>query len=148
MKKFTSLQFMMLMSLAVGSSFVTECYGGSDKYADKSEKLGKSKSKPVAKNNAKKDDSMKCIESELRKIRRDFRKSNDRQQALDRLRALEPRIKALIARLKNSEEHGKIWETHEHTLNRKLRETREYVQGRAQKDKVEVQSRYDDQAAA
>jgi len=136
MKKFTSLQFMMLMSLAVGSSFVTECYGGSDKYADKSEKLGKSKkSKPVAKK-----DDMKCIERELRQIRRDFKKSGNRKEALERLRALEPRIEKLIACLKQSEKHGKIWETHEHTLNRKLRETRQYVKDHAKKDKVEMQS--------
>jgi hypothetical protein len=124
MKKFTSLQFMMLMSLAVGSSFMTECYGGSDKYADKSEKLGKSK-------RVEKKDDMKCIERDLRQIRRDFKKSGDRKEALERLRALEPRIKELIARLKQSEKHGKIWETHEHTLNRKLREARQYVEDHA-----------------
>jgi len=103
---------------------MTECYGGSDKYADKSEKLGKSK-------RVEKEDCMKSIESELRKIQRDFKKSGDRKEALERLRALEPRIKELIARLKQSEKHGKIWETHEHTLNRKLREARQYVEDHA-----------------
>ena len=126
MKKFTSLQVAFLMSLALGSTFMIECYGGSDKYADKSEKAGKSKK--IAK-----EDTMKCIEAELHKVRREFKKSGDRGVALEKLRALESRIKALVSRLKKSEKHGKMWETHEHTLNRKLREAREQVQKHVQK---------------
>ena len=53
MKKITSLQVAFLMSLALGSSFMTECYEKSDKYAEKSAKAKRVK--------AAKEDTMKCI---------------------------------------------------------------------------------------
>lgn len=117
------------MSLALGSSFITECYGSSDKYADPATKRAQS-----SKKNVQAQDSMKKIETDLYKIRREFKKSGHRQNALEQLKALEIRIKELIIRLKADEKHGAIWKTHEHTLNRKLRETREYIQNHEQKD--------------
>lgn len=129
MKKNKSTQFMILMSLALGSSFITECYGKSDKYADPATIRAQS-----SKKNVKAQDSMKKIEADLYKIRREFKKSGHRQNALEQLKALEIRIKELIVRLKADEKHGAIWKTHEHTLNRKLREAREYIQNHEQKD--------------
>ena len=139
MKKITSLQVAFLMSLALGSSFMTECYGKSDKYAEKS-----AKAKPVK---SGKKDTIKCIEADLHKIKRAFQKNHNKEEALEHLRALEPRIKALIASLKKSEVHGKMWETHEHTLNRKLREVREYVKNHEKKE-VAIQSRSQSDADA
>lgn len=129
MKKNKSTQFMILMSLALGSSFITECYGKSDKYADPATKRTES-----SKKNVKAQDTMKKIEADLYKIRREFKKSGHRQNALEQLKALEIRIKELIVKLKANEKHGAIWKTHEHTLNRKLRETREYIQNHEYKD--------------
>jgi len=133
---------MTLMSLAIGSSFVTECYGGKDKYANKSEKLEKSKPEKL--------DTMKCLEKQIHKIKRAFQKNHNKQEALEKLRALEPKIKALIARLKKSEQHGKMWEVHEHTLNRQLRDVRKFVEEYTElKDKeVKVQSKTSSQAFA
>lgn len=141
MKKITSLQFLTLMTLALGSSFVTECYGGSDKYADKSKKSASSKG-------GQKEESMKCLEKQLHQIKREFKKNHDQDEALRKLKALEPKIKALIARMKKSEKHGKMWEVHEHTLNRKLREIRDYVQNYSENKTVKVQSRTEAQALA
>ena len=134
---------MMLMSLAIGSSFMTECYGKTDKYANKSEKLGKSQK-------AEKEETMKCLQRQLHKIKRAFEKNHNREEALAKLEALEPKIKALIARLKKSEQHGKMWEIHEHTLNRQLRDIREFVQNYKEKkdQEVKVQSRSEEQATA
>jgi small-conductance mechanosensitive channel len=129
MKKNKSTQFMILMSLALGSSFITACYGNSDKYADPATKRAQS-----SKKNVKAQDTMKKIEADLYKIKREFKKSGHRQNALEQLKDLEIRIKQLIVRLKADEKHGAIWKTHEHTLNRKLRETREYIQNHEHKN--------------
>jgi len=116
MKKFTSLQCMMLMSLALGSSLVTPVHA---------------KAETIKKDQVS-HDSMKKIEKDLKRIRQEFKKSNNRQKALQELKKIETRVKAFIKHLKVSEKHGSMWEVHEHTLNRKLKEARECINKHSQ----------------
>lgn len=117
MKKLISMHVLILMSLTLGSVSMVQAYNNSPKYA----------SKETKKNN-KQPRSMKVLEKDLKKIKQEFKKSGDTQAANEKLDAIPARIKKIIAEMKAHELHGKMWEVHEHTLNRKLREAREYVQ--------------------
>lgn len=77
-------------------------------------------------------DSMSLIEKDLKRIKKACVKPCDAKKAMDELKVIEDRVKKLIKNLKQSEKHGAMWEVHEHTLNRKVRETREYIEKKAQ----------------
>jgi hypothetical protein len=130
MKKLLSLQALMLMSLVIGSTSLIEAYNNSNKYASKETK--KNNKIPAQSDKA----SMKSIEKLLHEIQREFEKSNDAKAANKKLNAIPAQIKKAIATMKKDEKHGKIWETHLHTLNRKLREIREYIQKHTKKIKI------------
>jgi len=136
MKKIISLQVLVAMGLVIGSASLIEAYGDSNKYANndakKSLKKTKSATRPVKESGACSDKAtMKSIERELHNVRRDFDKSGDAAAANERLSCIPAQIKQVIASMKNNEVHGKIWETHEHTLNRKLKEARAHVKRNA-----------------
>lgn len=110
------MHVLVLMGLALGSTSMVDAYNNSPKYA----------SKETKKNN-KQPKCMKNLEKDLKKIKQEFKKSGDAQIANKKLSAIPAQIKKIVAELKAHEVHGKMWEVHEHTLNRKLREVREYV---------------------
>ena len=132
MKKFTALQLLLGMGFITGTLSL-DAYGSSDKYAKQAERKKEKEKKryPQAKSDdkAKKQcqENMKSIEAQLRKIKRQFQKDHNASQALEQLKALEPKIKSVIANMKKNEQHGKMYEVHEHTLQRKLKKVREYV---------------------
>jgi len=127
MKKIISLKTTLLMGLAIGSSLTIDAYNNTNKYASKDTK--KSAKKSSSEHRA----SMKSIENDLYKIKQDFKKNHDAAAAHAKLEAMPAMIKSVVAEMKKSENHGKLWETHEHTLNRKLREVREFVKNHAKK---------------
>ena len=128
MKKIISLQVLVAMGLVIGSASLIQAYGDSNKYANNDAKKSVKKAKPTKESGSCHDKAtMKSIEKELRNVRRDFDKSGDAAAANERLSCIPAQIKQVIAAMKQNEEHGKIWETHEHTLNRKLKEARAHI---------------------
>jgi len=127
MKKIISLQTMLLMGLAIGSSYTIDAYNNTNKYASKDTK------KCAKTSSSQHRTSMKSIENDLYKIKQDFKKNHDSSAAHAKLEAIPAKIKSSVAEMKKNENYGKLWETHEHTLNRKLREVREYVKNNAKK---------------
>jgi len=71
--------------------------------------------------------SMKDIEKEIAKVRQQFKKNGDSSIAIKQLKNLERRVAKLVAKMKKDEVHGKMWEIHQHTLERKIKEAREFV---------------------
>lgn len=118
MKKITSLQFLMFMSLALGSSYMMIA-----KESQAKQKVAQ-EVKPV---------SMKSIEHCLNKIRQDFEKSGDAAAANKALKQVEKDIKKCVSELKAKEKHGKMYEVHQHTLERKLEEVRNFVNKKSHK---------------
>lgn len=133
MKKIISLQVLVAMGLVIGSASLLQAYGDTNKYANNDAKKSVKKAKPAKKEAGACHDkaTMKSIEKELRNIQRDFDKSGDAAAANQRLNCIPAQIKQVIAAMKQNEEHGKIWETHEHTLNRKLKEARVHIKNHA-----------------
>jgi len=128
------------MGLVIGSASLLQAYGDSNKYANNDAKKSAKKVKAAKVKPAKKEAdacsdkaTMKSIEKELRNIRRAFDKSGDAAAANERLSCIPAQIKQVVADMKKHEVHGKIWETHEHTLNRKLKEARAHVKHNAKK---------------
>lgn len=112
MKKNTMLRLMALLTLVTSSSFIMQA---------RSERSQASECQESGKG------SMKKIEREISQILKSFRKDNDADKANSKLDAVAPKIKRAVAKMKKSEEHGSMWEVHQHTLERKLREARAYV---------------------
>ncbi len=133
MKKIISLQVLVAMALVICSASLLQAYGDSNKYANNDAKKAVKKVKPAKKEAGAYHDkvTMKSIEKELRNIRRDFDKSGDAAAANERLSCIPAQIKQVIADMKKNEVHGKIWETHEHTLNRKLKDARAHIKSNA-----------------
>jgi len=124
MKKIISLQVCMLMSLAVGSTFMVDAYGNTNKYA---------KGKPA--HQSMQDDekkAMKDIEKDLHMIKSEFNKDHNALKANKELDKMPARIKKAISEMKAHEKAGKMWKTHESTLNRKVKGLREYIKHHTQ----------------
>ncbi len=121
MKKIISLHVIVAMSLTIGSASLIEAFGNVNKYAPKNVKMNKGS---VKKNH---NATMHSIEDELHSIRHDFKENGDVSAANKRLDCIPAQIEQVVADMKNHEVHGKMWEVHEHTLNRKLRSARKLV---------------------
>jgi len=137
MKNLRLSQVVMLMSLALGSTFTMLSYNNTPKYAHDKTKDGKQKAKDADKNAQKGKKEMKCIETDLNKIKREFEKDNNAERANQELDKINHRIKRAVQDMKDQEQAGRMYETHEHTLNRKLKEVRKYVKDHAAKSKQE-----------
>jgi len=70
---------------------------------------------------------MKAIEKQLEEIKRHFTKDHDAKAAKRKLKAIPAKIKKAAASMKKHSEHGKMWEVHEHTLQRKLQEVQDFI---------------------
>jgi hypothetical protein len=79
-------------------------------------------------------DCMKNIEHDLSKIMREFKKNHDVEAANNQLDKMPARIKKAVAKMKQNEEHGRMWETHQHTLKRKLKDARQEVKRYSEKN--------------
>jgi len=62
-----------------------------------------------------------------------LKKNHDARAAHKKLDAIPSQIKRVVAEMRKNEEHGKIWETHKHTLHRKLNEVRKYIEEHSKK---------------
>ncbi|MBP6870258.1 hypothetical protein KBC04_05220 [Candidatus Babeliales bacterium] len=116
MKNYSKLHILFAMGIVFSSTAMVQAYGSSSKKSDSQE---------VSRGGGK--HCMKNIEHDLSMIMKDFRKDHDVSATNSKLDALEPRIKKSVAAMKKNEEHGKMWETHENTLHRKLKEARQEV---------------------
>ena len=126
MKRIISLQSIILMSLIVSSI--------SNIQAEYSSKKASTQA-PVKKGRL----SMKTIENELHSIKREFERTHDAKAAHKKLEHIPAQIKDVVAQLKAEEKRGRsweprLWETHEHTLNRKLKNVREYISHRSKQN--------------
>lgn len=137
MKNIRLSQVMMLMSLALGSTFTMLSYNNTPKYAHDKTKQGKQKAKDAEKQSQKGKKEMKCIEADLNKIKREFEKDHNAERAHEELDKMNHRIKRAVQDMKEQENAGRMYETHEHTLNRKLKEVRKYVKDHAAQQKAE-----------
>lgn len=121
MKNFTYLRILMVMSLAISSTSIIEAYNGSMKYTNK-----------TAKNCSKKRvASMNEVEDRLHAIKDNFKATGDAVHANQQLDKIATELPCVVAKMRRNEEHIKLWKTHKHTLERKLQETREFVNERA-----------------
>jgi len=107
----------MLMGLAIGSSFTIDAYNNSMKYTNKSAKS--CSKKHIA--------SMNEIEDRLHAIKENFKESGDVACANKKLDKIKQELPCVITKMKRNEEYIRMWKTHKHTLERKLHETREFV---------------------
>ncbi|MBV8661221.1 MAG: hypothetical protein JO129_03705 [Candidatus Dependentiae bacterium] len=114
-KNLLSLRSLLFLSIVMGSTFVMEATPNSNKSS-------------VSVN---KKSSIKSIERNLSKIKRDFQRDNDAKAANKKLDKIAKEIKQAIAELKRSENH--MWKVHERTLNKKLSEVRKYVKEHSNK---------------
>jgi len=127
MKKLISLQAVMLMSLAVGSTSLMQ--------ADEECAQNKMKTERRSKREESGKEMMKKIEREFHKIKMRFEKDHDKQTALEKLDRMPERIKKCVELLKSEEKSGRIYRTHERTLNRKLDGLRRYIKEHAKEGK-------------
>jgi len=109
----------MLMGLALGSTSFVEAYGNTYKYDSKDNKMsGK--------------ELMHSIEKDLKKIKHRFEENHNVQVANRKLDLIPERIKTCAMKFKREERrdgaHIRLWQTHKHTLQRELRDVREYVE--------------------
>lgn len=116
-KNMLPLRALLLLSVVAGSTFIVEANYSSSSYSYSS------KSSVERKSNKK--STMKSIERDLAKIKRDFQRNHDAQQAHRKLDRVPREIKQAIADLKRNE--NSMWRAHERALNRKLHEVRRYV---------------------
>jgi len=121
MKRIISLQSIILMSLIVSSI--------SNIQAEYSSKKASTQA-PVKKGRL----SMKTIENELHSIKREFERTHDAKAAHKKLEHIPAQIKDVVAQLKAEEKRGRSWEPNEHTLNRKLKNVREYISHRSKQN--------------
>lgn len=149
-----NLRMLIALSVLFGAMSVTDSYAKeqSEQQSEKKVKKQKNAKKQSKQPNERKqyekscrkkekcrkemiagNDSMKQIECDLHQVRHKFDQSGNREQAMAKLESIQVRIEQLVTRMKQSEEHGKMWEIHEHTLNRKLDALRKYIEKQSQR---------------
>jgi len=167
MKKLTSLQIMMLMSLALGSSFISADYSEKSKKSHKDnhhkkQNRDRKASKAVIMNEeevvametivveaqARMDKEMGKVPTEhsikkfIHSVVEDFRMSNRNEDAVEaaqfKLSDAQIAIERFTDKLEAVDKHG-IASTHSHSLRNKLRNARRYIKNHAQSH-VESQS--------
>lgn len=72
-------------------------------------------------------DKMHKFQKELTEIKKSFKEDGDRAAANKQLDAMPAKIKKISSCMKNSEEHGGMWQTHTHTMERELESVRKFV---------------------
>jgi len=115
-KNMLSLRALLFLSVAMGSTFVMDATYSSNS---------------SSRSSINKKSTIKSIERELDRIKRDFQRNHDAQAANRKLRRIPSQIKEAVAQLRRNENH--MWKDHERTLNRKLNHVRDYVRNNSNK---------------
>lgn len=137
MKNISKLHLLFAMGIIFGSNAIVEAY---EKSTDQEEtpkhtrsKKEESKKKASGKKASGKKShecgkaTMKKLEHEISQVVAQFKKDKDADHACNELDKIAQKIKKDVAQMKKEEEHGQMWKVHQHTLERKLRNARNFI---------------------
>lgn len=124
MKKLTYLQILMFAGLSIGSlNNIYSCSkcGGQEVVVFETNEMS-----PIP--------TMKSLEDQIHQIRQDVKKSGDAALAFTQLDEVSALVPAVVAKLRVNDggKDGHMWRVHEHTLNRKVQEARDYAADHAE----------------
>ena len=126
MKKVSILQLLVLAGLVLQSTSILEAKDSENKSSSE-----KKCSKPRQSQKDSHESGKSCMkkhEHQIEQIKKDFKTDKiTAQQANDCLDEIAQQAKKDIALMKKEEKHGQMWKVHQNTLQRKIKEARQFI---------------------